>query len=461
MKVTKKQIIGIVIWIVFIITSAIASISIFNDNMQTDTYKYLFLLPLGFMFICFLFYGLFKNVLAKPIILLFVLLFFIRNTIAPLLLMLSRYQAFFNNISQNDVFWATILMVYETLCVFISIYYFSNKKYKKNTTIDTSNRLGIFKFMLSILTIICILGFALYPENFDRFESIFDFGRSAIHYKVEATQYSDTRIISSLIWVVFPWLQFLYSIITMCWIRRKLGDTALGLFCSFLVVLLQGFILYGANGWIVILLVTLFYVMYKLFNSHRITIMLTMSAAMALFIISIAIVKSAQWGDYNIISLLLQGYLPGVTNFAGIFSLPQIDKLQYLFYDFYNMLIFKDALFGLKGDRLASYYTQYNSALSQIIPCTAQIYYYLGFIFSPIFSALCVKWALLYNHKAENEKDIIKSAICFFEAIYITITPVMYNMTILGLCLVSFVWPLQILAKFIDGSMNRNKGICK
>ena len=150
------------------------------------------------------------------------------------------------------------------------------------------------------------------------------------------------------------------------------------------------------------------------------------------------------------ISLLLQAYLPGVCNNAGIFNVHGLNKFSTLFYDVYYTIPFRNSIFGIPGDgRLTMHYTEINRALSMILPTVSQGYFYLGFLFSFVPSILFVKGALKYADKCIRAEKTFTYSVYILITIYFAISPVMYNWVILGARYFNTFLPLLFLLIFV------------
>ena len=150
-------------------------------------------------------------------------------------------------------------------------------------------------------------------------------------------------------------------------------------------------------------------------------------------------------------SEIMQGYFPGVSNAAGLFTMRSHDKLETLFYDFYAAIPFRQTLFGIQGDnRLVNVFTNDNDASSQIIPCSAQLYYYLGFG-GLLLECLFIKFAFSTYEKAEEEKNIYIYYARILLFMYLIMTPSVYNMTIFLSRFFVTLAPLLLIYKALQG----------
>ena len=212
----------------------------------------------------------------------------------------------------------------------------------------------------------------------------------------------------------------------------------------------------GSDGWTVILIVSLFFVIYHVFENQRKTILLIASLVGLLVIVAIYISKINSYNFvigksmFETLAYMLQGYFPGVSNIAGAFYAQLTDTLQSLFYDLYYMVPFRNTIFGISGDytSLTLFATQ-NAALSNILPFVAQSYYYLGPVFAPIPSIVLLYFAFRQERAIrlnDNPLVVISQSLLMF---YCALSPFIYNISIFGARFLMTLLPIFLISRFV------------
>lgn len=409
----------------------IASIFIFYANNHAF-FTNLYLLPFFYAIVCLSVYH------AKEISFPFtciVSVYFIRNTLTPVIMCLGDYSSYFIVSSKKNVDYAIMLMIYESTIAVLYSFFQNKESYSPPPPDEKINRTEVF-FNINQNLAVCIT-FAFFLLIYILRRKFFD-NYSSVYFVQEIRQrdvLENGGPLDTLFSVLFP---ISYLFISLYFINYSIHTIKRAELRSLLCILLSSvplLFMNNADGFNVICLLSLLYVS---FFKKGVTRKDFVVVNFAIVLIVLYILLSISSLSYNAeskdtmqkVSSFLLAYFPGVTNISGGFDFYIPNKIETLFYDFYATIPFRNTIFGLKNDlRLVMLYTEYNDSLSQVLPCIIQLYTYLG-VFAPIIDCILIKCAYLSYEKSQKAKTVYISYAYILLFFYLVLTPVSYNITI-------------------------------
>ena len=439
--------------LLFIIFPLLMGGGIYIDNLRPSAYTDLHYLPIatGVLFTVLLLKN-GKAFSSFPFICV-IGLFYIRNIIAPFALQMAHYNSFFDYVDRNSIDSAIILMLFETSV--LSIY--SQRMTKRFTynPLKTNNIAGNKRYYSFVFFMVLIsMGMiVLNPSFLGDYVNIFS------SEEIRDAQIGDNASgpLFTLFTVIFPIAYLSFSLYLMSLSTRKgTKSTPLVLLAIFIPFMFMN----NSDAFTLITVFCLGLTALRFGGMSRKTFGLVMGfGMMAITLYMFSLVANATFNaeEKSVaekVSNMLQGYLPGVTNFSGIFTMGEHNKLLSLFFDLYATIPFRQTLFGIQGDfKLVDFYTQDSGAYSQVLPCCAQLYYYLGVI-GVFVECLFVRFAHLSYYKASKENNLFMyySRILLFA--YLILTPTVYNVTLFLTRFFVTLLPLIIVYKLLKGKVS-------
>ena len=433
----------------FLIISISTFILIFADTKRPNHYTYLYVLPLLHSLILFILHCLKRKSFFAFI---FETLFTIRNVFVPLIMRFGGYLGYFENLTTKNVVFGIFLMLFETGAVLFFSHYISKKHvftFKKPEA-NTKRKKTFFVAIMALIVIISLK--FIFPSYFESFSSIFDGTkiRSSVIVESSVTSSSVLTLISILLPVVYLSLSVYFINFINCLHIRNCFKVVGTFACVCIPFLFMG----GNNGFTIICIVSLF--LYSLLVCNFNKTVYVFIALIGLFMTGIYILlligkvanySQTKYSVFESLSMTLQAYFPGVCNFAGVFNIGNHGYFKTLFYDLFTTIPFRTAIFGDSSDfRLVLYYTADNNAPSNIIPCIGQLFYYFS-LFGIVFEFLLIKWSFSSIKKVGKCSHPLGSFTLILLSIYLLLTPLMYNYTILLSRVFLTIVPLTIVSK--------------
>lgn len=457
--ITKKSNIkrnSFIISFLVIFFSIIGGFVILFDESRPDYYTFLPLLPFCFALTCLLFINIFKNFSKKLPYFLVISLYMVRNVVAPLIMRFGDYYSAFTLLYNSNVNRAIALMIYETFVVFGFLFFLNRKTvhYSRTSKVRVSfykKKIHLFGFFLFILITFCVVAYILVPEIRGHYKTIFDKGGITKGF-ITSEMFimgNINRILFTLFTVIFTFLKIYISIWFICFIRKQFNEKKISIILSIVVILAEFLFMSASDSFTLITVAILCFVMYKIYKKKRKTVFLLLVIIMFIAPIAMYISRgeTSSLSVFQTLSYMFQAYFPGVSNIAGVYNINNPNKLSTLFFDFYEIIPFRNTLFGFSGDKLTMVYTKSNMALSHIIPCIGQAYHYIGAIFAPIVPCIFIYTANKCQAIYRDENNIWKYVSYLLLCIYAAITPIMYNFTIFGSEFLTTILPMLILSK--------------
>lgn len=433
--------------------SVYSIISIIDCSNLPNGYELLIFLPASYL-ICFFFiisqlYIRKKIVENIPIVLTMVLLA-LRNVITPIFMVKDSFVSSLGIPSAENARRAIVLTTYETIALSIAMYFFENKTYnsKRMKKIQLES-ITTYKTVLYFMVALCVVSFLIIPEFRSQYYTIFT--KDITHLIHEETNYhvgSIMRIIATLSEVCMGAVRLLVPSSIIYHLAKK-GETFRNLLLSIICVLSQVFFMNDSNAFILMILVSQFLFLYRLYPKYHKLIVRSISCFSVIFLIVLYINRFSTDHYSKSFSLFLQSYVPSIANTAGIYNMQPKHSIVQIFKDIFVAIPFKST-FGYKGNVLSTnnLWGAYNNITGQIMPNVAQSYYYFGSILSPLLSCLCMYISIRINKILKNEDNAIKYAVYQYIMVYSAAVPFVYNSCIFMQCFLQRMIFMLIVAVF-------------
>lgn len=449
-------------WSLIIAAVAIAvSIFLLYDKSQPSEYKYLFLLPMCFAILNIVFCDLYC---AEGNLGIYAIIFleFFRLVLIPLFLGLGDYYSAMINTRSRYLSSATFLMIYEAICVFVTI----GLTYRKDTYIASQNiqklRSNALNKIILLLLFFLIAVTIFFPQSTTTFKSIFDFGAAdfttwagtSVSSKYETGTIN--RIVGTLFTLVFSWIRYLFPIAVIIWCRKHITNRFIAICISLIPIVLQMMFITATimDGILCgfILLVVLGKVYPKQRNFLFGMSILAFFLVIGFYFISRYLVRFSSYGNlWRFISENAVAYVGGIDNVAATFNLPNEGKWSTFFFNIYGAIPFNSTLFGLKGDKLAAVFNVVNGRVDGQIPPTIGVgRYYYGSILAPLESIIFTRLACKYGRRASVENNIWKYSVYLLIAIMMAMEFTTYNAAIVLNYITTLLLPLLLLSHYTN-----------
>ncbi|WP_461206120.1 O-antigen polymerase [Clostridium sp. DL1XJH146] len=473
MQTLRIRKISLVIFLFVIITSIVTGIRVAIDVNKPDYYEILSLLPIAFGLTSLLFFNIYKIIPFNLGASLLVGLYFIRNVVTILIMSFGNYYSVFVVQFEKNIIYSVLLMIYETVIVFVAIQYYSKKysdrkreniKSDKDINLNKTGKkhLKIFGSTMLFSILLMVISYMIIPEIKLTFTNIFASG-SIINNIGESDSIllvnrgGVRRILFTIFIFLFNFYRIFIPAISIYFIKVKAKNSSFAIFLSYLIIMSQIFFIFGQTVYVFIVMSVLTMLMMKLYPSKvkliRFSLVLFMVVGIIVIFISKMEIGFNSSSKATSIAMMMQAYFPGIANIAGIFNIDNPSKISTLFYDLYYMIPFRNSIFGFQGERLVEVYNNSNNVYAQIIPCIGQAYYYLG-VFSPIIPILFVKLTMKYSCKLRKENNILKYVTYALLLLYSATTPITYNITIFGSQYFSIILPMLLLSNYSGSDYN-------
>lgn len=468
----NKRISHIILFLI-IFASIIVSLILIFDSTGQEYYSVLFLLPLFFAITCIFFIKIFHTNLWGIGTWMIILLYFVRNVITPLFMKLGNYASVFPITSSENINKAIILMIYETFVVFLTLYlcmhYYDGVNIsKRNLNIK---RINISHSIIFLLVVFCVVSYITIPEIRMTFNSIFNIKKVVgDNYTGASTNINYgglKRIAFSLTIFIIPLLQKCLPIVFFIEIKKHYGEKRKAVILSILFIFLNFLMISDNNMDVFITAFILSMVLIRLYPVYEKLIIKIVGTVIIISIIAITSIKSDtsllyDANHFATISKTFQAYFQGVNNVAGIFNIYNPSKIATLFFDFFDMIPFRNTLFnglGVKGDRLVIVYCRSNYVVSQLIPCIGQAYHYLGFVLAPIIPAMLSYWAVRAQNRFRKEQNIFRYVYYLTLVIYLSFATAVNNFTIFGTNYLNLILPLYFISTLTGENCSFNNNL--
>lgn len=457
------------ICISIILLSILTTFLLVFDNNKPEYYTYLPLLPLAYCLTSLIFIKTYKNIIDNMGVSIIIILYFFRNVITPLIMMIGNYSGILSIRSEKSVIYAILIMIYETFFVFMYLNYkFSNYKVKIQKKFKVlMKKPVVYGFITVLLSLLIFITWFYVPEVRLNYSSILADNVATLNTNLTKDLLISNipkRIMYTLFHFLFAFLRIFIPVCIIYIIRKKIKFNRMGVTISLIVVLLQLVFVSTETMFILIIMAALFLLVLRFYPEYKKLLIIFSSIGAILLLVAIIVAKSGNSSEFSAISASFQAYLPGVCNLAGIFNIQNNNIFSTLFFDIYSIIPFTSTLFKLfEGNNLGVLFNQCNNVNGQILPCIGQAFYYIGLL-SPIIPILFISISLHFTNKMHVEKNVWKYITYVVIVIYSSITPIFYNFTLTGRIFTTVMIPMLILSSLssnrfdIDALIANNNG---
>ncbi len=421
--------------LIFVISLASTVYCMSNQDVVPSVYKNLWILPFAQTIIFVLFYFIiFKGDITRDIpSLIITLAYSLRNSFTPAIM--TRDGVFYSKmgIASNEKI-ANIgiaVFIWETIVVFLLIGYYAyyGVRYKRIKRINANNQ--IFKLILFTGLVMSAALFFILPELRTEYYTIFN--SDITHIVTEEVVYSGgiKRALSTASNLIIEGARTVACSYFIFYMRKKWNNTGSYLL-SFIIVGLQFLFMNDSNAYIIMLALSLCILILKLYPERKKKTIIAMVILSVVFAVLIAVNRFLQSSWAQSLSLFLQGYFPGLSNFTSIERLTDMNvwqRLRQIIYDLYACVPFRSTLFGYKGgmENTNALWVAATGRRNQIMPNMALGYFYFGGVLAPVLSALMIRRSYKYYDKLQQEYNPIRYTLYSYLFIYACLAPVMYN----------------------------------
>lgn len=450
-----------IVWLIVIVVSLFAGISILCDLQRPEYYGTLFILPLSFGVFSLVFAHLYFNMSENIGMSVILILFFVRMVISPMLMCFGGYAVTITrNIDQNTP-RAIFLLIYETFAVFLTLYYLNQKK-SNRVDVSVQNNKKISNKYTSLILIAVVLFYVclrITPQIMDMYRTVFEISDEFF------TNYEDSYVVSkyatsflkklSLVTGTYLSRALLLLIPSYFIIKLSYKKTILRQTLAFLLCFFPIFFIGGAIARSLIYIVCLMLLYNYMFEPEK----KNTKAFIVLFVGAVTVV--AWWifnsdgdGLSSLFSKRFSAYFSGVNVVSGVFNLPYSLKyrVRYFLYDFTSTMPYGTTIFGISEKTVQPFFNAYNQSWGQIPPTIGMGYYYFGTFLSPIYSIVFTTIAfkagvVLNNNTYKNPMSYIRYLLTVFQ---FSMGIVMYNIEITMTSFFSVILPMYLMEKFTD-----------
>ena len=466
---SKNVFLSFLLGIIISLVSIIAAIIVVFDSNVIKYYKLIFLLPLSFGVISIIFINLYKYFFKILSITIVISMYFIRMVIVPLVMRYGNYGFEVYNIDMyNNISLAIILMIYELICVFVILGFYSRKfkKLDKNFIIDFNSKEKepfSVKFIIVIMAMFIIISLILFPKLKYQLTSIKQL--LPAHKKELFFIFRDMRESTPglIYWPYSFFLNILRTLIPIYVLKQiyiKLalkGKKNIALVLSLIVSIISFCFMTEEKAFSIFISATCFVVIYYIYKEQMRKIAPILGTVGIIAIIIAFIFKTGVVTSSNALwdlSAELQEYFSGPANIA--LSLNITSKANIITYiaDICNSLPLLTYFFmHLPTSRLIFNQVFYDSNMlmqqDKIIPMIGQGFYYFGYFLAPIFSVICIYFAMKFNLLMLKVKKPLQKYTYILALLVFSVSPVMYNVSIIWLYIFYLIIPLILLTKYL------------
>lgn len=443
------------------------SIYLILDETQPSGYEMLFFLPLSFGIVSVLFNRLYFFIPNNLAITLIVFLSFCRMVLSPLMMGIGNYTSTINLNVEYNLFHAIILMVYELIAVFATLFFLSQTNNENNRILEgcrftSLDKQGKKKYLGLILALLLVLVCCFYitPHLKDMYRPIIQANEEFFTYTEDSyfiAKYG-TSFVSKLSMVVGMYimrlmlLAFPAMIIVLCYESRKRNVliSVITMGCCLIPLFFVG----GAIARSLIYVFCLFLLRTHLFSKNAMGNKIFVLGLIAVVFILLwwgVIRENKSLSLYGLYSTRMSAYFTGVNIVSGSFNLPSelTLRIKYFLYDFLSTMPFGHTIWGINDQTIMQFFNRNNFSFGQIPTTIGMGWYYFGDVFAPIYSIAFAFFA--FKSFASLEKKDAVTPFQYVRLIYSTFVfsmgIVMYNIEITMLLVYGVILPLFILEK--------------
>ncbi len=402
----KENYFGTGLCIAFVLISFIVAIVLICDADKPYYYNWLFLMPLVYGLSSLICNRIYQYIPQNIGIMLVVGLLFIRMVISPLLLSLGSYSVTIEKNIEENTFGAIMLVCYESVCIFFTLWYCSQKRKRrsnslKGTLVSRGFRISSkYYFWISVFTLMLLLCIFYTPELITKgYRNVFQIGEKGF------TAYEDSQLVDEFgttfakklslvsgtyLMRIALYLLPAFGIIVCARSKRRLVHGI-----SFGFTLVPFFFIGGTVANSLIYFVELTMMCIILYSGKKLDKrMITIFAFAVCAILAWWIIRSPDGQEMGesleSFSRRFSSYFSGVNVVSGVFNMERslVYRFRYFMYDIFGTIPFSTTLFGISNVKIQTFFNSYNDSQGQIVPTIAMGYYYFGYILSPIYSII-------------------------------------------------------------------------
>lgn len=435
----------------FVIVSAVM-----NTINATPAFKYVFILPIAHGLLMLLFSFKAEKMFEYPTQIIVYAGLFIRNVLTPLLLSGSYSIQKIRIENQEIVNLAILLMIYETLVIFVVLArLFEKDEYfeKYNKVLVVGNYRNVFSVVLVLILVISVGLWFLVPDISMRYSSIFKLDtvmNIAANVNKENLS-SSSRGLYTLGTMLINICRYLLSTISLVYMRRISERSFFGIIATIGVLIANLFLVSTEIAVVFFCALYIFLISTKLWPDIKGVLVRLFATGGSVGVFFLAFIKSGMGSTNDFFASMgsiLQAYFPGIFNMCGTISLPKGGFFDMLFADLYSIIPFRNSVFGLQVTNTSDLFNTYNGIAGQIVPLVGESYYLFGALFAPLLSGLFVHYSIKISKKMRTCNDMIQYSALSLATIYLSIGTTCYNFILIGQTFTALIVPIMLLSYF-------------
>lgn len=456
----KNSTVLVVAWMVVVVMSFYTAATLFFDSGAPEYYGGLFALPLVFGILSLVFANLYFDMSKNFGMALILMLLFCRMVLSPLFMRYGGYQATLARNIDKNTSNAILLVLYEAIAVFVTLFIL-NKKTSKETILISGNRTKKISKKYDFIVLVALVAFfvfyAITPQIKEIYRTIFQISDEFF------TNYEDSRIVDKyatsfltkfslvtgtyLSRVLIPLLPA-YLIVKLSYNSTQLKKGIARLLCFLPLFYISGAIASSLIN--SICLIILYNYVFEPDKANQKTISMIIIGGVA--VIAWWIYRTNGDNIAEMFSERFSAYFSGTNVVSGAFNLPKDSeyRLRYFVYDFTSTFPYGTTIFGITEDTVQPFFNLYNGTYGQIPPTIGMGYYYFGPVFAPIYSVVFASTAFnagkkLNYHLYETPMTLIRYLLVVFA---FSMGIVMYNIEITMTNVFTIILPMWLMEKW-------------
>ncbi|MGY6766146.1 hypothetical protein ACW73O_14070 [Faecalibacterium prausnitzii] len=451
----------------FVFVSCFSAILVALDYNRPEYYTYLPLLPAIFALVSTVLFPIYRWFLDSIVITLIISIYFIRMVVTPLSMSLGGYHHLLLNLNvYQEMNQALLLIIYEFIIVFISVFYFKNKYHiEERKNMENKNMLERFsdiklKVLVLLIFILLIISYILYPQLLNLYKI---FAPTSLEEEIrQNVQYHQIK--QSVPIIIYYFANFFSEIfrviivlILINFFKNKLR-AKFAILLSLLVISINGIITTEDNALSVFMLLVYLLLLMKLYPEYKTKLKYTIGIAIPIFAFLLLFFKTGlgyKNSDLNSkltdLSFMFQAYFSGPVNVAaGIYMNNNFntDKFLMLIADIFRWIPFVAYFFTNIQDSTELFNSMlFNGQVrrDQIIPYISQSAFYFTEFIAPLLSVLLIKIIFKFERKLNTTNNIDMYVFYTLSIIIFSFSLVAYNISILIRFVFSILLPLYLL----------------
>lgn len=442
----------------------LVSIFVFIMSSEKNGYELLGLLPLAFSILILLFLPSFnEDTFGNVGAILIIAQLFVRNVVAPFLIVLGDYATIFPQSVVDHISKAVALMIYEMVACFITLYFTVGKNRNSLFKFSTKRRLSNKRlgFVILLLALLCVLLWVAFPAVSINYRTIFDIfstgekNLSDSHFDI-LTVGSIERIGSTLFVFCFSFARIVIPAYIIVNVARKKSNVGLRFVVSLLLVAAQFLFIPDAIAaalFSALMLLVLIMKLYSRYNKFLISAMVILGVGVTVITFAETVEKMDQWYGFGLKGFLsnwIDNYFTGVVNVANIYNLEFVNRFEILVGTLVQAVPFRSMILPFAEDwkSIETLYTALPGSGGQIVSTIGSGAFFFTEIFSPIFSCIFTAVAVKYGEKYQKTQNPWKYIAYLYLAVEVALGIGLYNVPITLIHIVQVGIPLLIISKF-------------